>query len=826
MNHRLSQRRSPPSFRPTPIALAIASALVIAPVWQVAHAQTATATTDAGTPATNPNNIVKPSERLDSVYVTARKTQERAQDVPLTLSTVTGQTLENTSSTNIRDIFNLTPGVTATTNGAERNVVITIRAIPDLSGGANDPDVAVFVDGVYQQNRSAISIGLLDLLRVEVIKGPVSALYGRNAFAGVINYVTTPPQNTFEAAAGVTFGDYGLRGTKVSIGGPLAGPELLGRLVFAHEEFAGNYRDAVNGLHAGGYRKNDILGTVTVKPLPQLAITGSFYYGDDFFDVTPASYLTNNCGVRSTAAVSLGQFSQYCGKIDPNQNQVEIAQANQSAGQTGNQRRVYANSLKFAYDLNIADFTTLFGYDKVTDVGYQDFTFHRNGIPFASSNGKIYNAKELFGSNTNDEDGSVELRLSSKQNQPIRGSAGFYYFNSRSTATTLIGVDNSSLPAGVTTLPYFGVPAYQFATPDGSFSQSNFTLTNFTDRVRSPFLSGEVDLLPQLTLLAEGRYTKEDKGYDIVRNAFIPNTVHPYGAAGNGIVDFGFKNYRTSLRYKFTPDAMIYVSLADGTKAGGINQRAAFLDELSFAPETNVTYEFGGKAALLDNRVQVGASLFSVVARNLQVSGPSVHPQNTGTVTTNVGRVKSQGVDFDIAFVPVRGVTLTAGAEYVDPRFSQGVYDFSDAPTCATIASCASRVVTIQTPQGPRSVVSLAGLQAPHTSRVSASFAAQYNGQINDVWTYFARADVRYETKQYQESSGVSYNYIDSKRVVNLNAGIGTDRYKFQAFIKNLTNNETPETVTPNSLLNGGATPYVAYLPQRRTFGLNAQIAY
>ena len=716
--------------------------------------------------------------------------------------------------------------MTATTGGAERNVVITIRGLPDLSGGANDPDVAIFIDGVYQQNRSAISIGLLDLLRVEVIKGPVSALYGRNAFAGVINYVTTPPQNAFEATAGITYGDYGYRATKVSMGGPLGSPEVLGRLVYSHEEMEGTYRDSVNGLHAGGYRKNDILGTITVKPLPRMTINGSFYYGDDFFGVVPGAYLNNNCGAISTAAVSRGQYTQFCGKVDPNQNQVEVAQANQSAGQTGNQRRVYANSLKAAYDLNIADVSTLFGYDKVTSVGYQDFTFHRNGVPFASSNGQIYNAKELFGSNSNDEDGSAEFRLSTKQNQPIRGSLGYYYYNSRSAATTLIGIDNSALPAGVTTNPYFGVPAYQFATADGSFSTSNFTLTNFTDRVRSPFVSGEVDLLPALTLLAEGRYTNEVKGYDIVRNAFIPNTVHPYGAAGNGVADFGFKNYRTSLRYKFTPDAMMYVSLADGTKAGGFNQRAAFLDELSFAPETNVTYEVGAKAALLDNRVQVGASVFSVVARNLQVSGPSVHPQNSGLVTTNVGRVKSQGVDLDLAVVPVRGLTLTAGAEYVDPRFSQGVYDYSDGAVCATLAFCASRVIVVPSPSGNKTVVDLSGLQAPRTSRFTASFSTQYNGQINDQWNYFVRGDVRYESKQYENTTGVQYYYIDSKRVVNLNAGVGTDRYKFQAYVKNLTNNETPEVVSANTLLNGGATPQVAYLPQRRTYGLNAQLSY
>ena len=118
--------------------------------------------------------------------------------------------------------------MTIVSGGAESNVNFTIRGISDLSGGLGDPDVAVFIDGVYQSNRGAISIGLLDLLRVEVIKGPVSALYGRNAYAGVVNYVTTPPQKQLEGTASVTVGNYGKLIAKASIGGALGSTPCSG----------------------------------------------------------------------------------------------------------------------------------------------------------------------------------------------------------------------------------------------------------------------------------------------------------------------------------------------------------------------------------------------------------------------------------------------------------------------------------------------------------------------------------------------------------------------------------------------------------------------
>ena len=806
----------------------------VRPRWAVASGVTlcgalAVSSTFAQEAATAPRPAASAAAAtvLNDVVVTSRRRAERLQDVPLSITAITSKQLEDAGARNLLDIAKLTPGLTVNTSGGEANVNITIRGLADLSGGGNDPNVAVFVDGIYQANRSAISLGLLDLERVEVVKGPVSALYGRNAYAGAINYVTRKPLDTFEASITSGLATSGGFTAKGSIGGPIKEGVLAYRITVGHDESSGTYKDEVNGMSAGGFRKNDGALTLRFTPTRELSFVGSIYYGEDFFGPPAAAYLDNNCGPINKTGVNApvnggaGAYTQYCGELNPSQHPVEVAPIKTSAGQSANNRKVLAETLRAAYDFGPVEASALFGYNHVIDRRYADFTGHRDGIPFVTAPnppGTIVNLRELFGGDSNNSDRSVELRLATNQKQALRGSVGVYYFDASSEATTLIGADGSGLPAGKS-LPA-GSTGSLFLTPDGRASTSNYTLTHFTDRIVSPFGSVEYDILPALTAQGELRHTKEKKSYDIIRNAFIANTDHPYGAAGTGSVDYSFNNYRGSLRYKLAPDAMVYASVANGTKAGGINQRATTVAELAFGPETSKTFEVGSKFSFLERRVQLGVAIYRQTSNNVQISGPSDDPKNTGLVTKNLASTKSTGIDLDFAVVPVHGVTVSGGIGYSDPKITAGSYDFSNAASCLTIASCAGRVTTVQTLQGPRQVVDLNGLQSPLASKVTFALGTQYDGALTSQLNWFGRVDFRYESKRY--TAPIGYNYIGTRKVVNLNAGIIAEKVKFTAYISNLTNNKTPDAASPNGLINGGVTPWVEYLPQQRVYGFLA----
>ena len=709
----------------------------------------------------------------------------------------------------------------------------------------------MFIDGVYQSNRSAISLGILDVERIEVIKGPVSALYGRNAYAGVLNYVTRKPVDYLEASGTVGFGSADQRSIQASVGVPIA-RELSMRLTAGHDKSDGTYEDAVNGLTAGGYRKDDLNFALRFTPTPLLNMVGSLYYGDDFFKNPPLAYMDNNCGL-SRPVFGVVLFQQKCGKLDVTTHPIEVAALNPNTGAAGNRRRVTASTLKMTYDYGFAEASALLGFNKVVQQRFADFTGHRDGIPFLTTPnppGTLYNLKEYFGGDNNNTDYSMEFRLASKLDQPLRWSGGLYWFNANNASSTLIGADGSSLPAGVTLPP--GSTGSLFLTPDGSFSKSNFTLVGGQDRIFSPFGSLEYDVIPSLTGALELRHTREDKSQNILRNAFIANTVNPIYPFGPTYAEYSFSNYRTSLRYKLSPDAMVYLSAADGTKSGGFNQRATFASEVAFNPEKNTTFELGSKASFLERRLQLGAALFHTRAKDVQISGPSDDPTNIGLVTKNLASVKATGLDLDIAAIPVRGLTLSGGLGYVNPKIGSGSYDFGSitnngatttpgttvgGPTpvaasgdCTVIPLCAGRLVQINVPvnntypTGKRYAYDLSGLMAPRASKITATVSAQYDTQLFDTWAGFGRVDFRYESKQY--SAPNNFNYWDARKVVNLSAGLSKDRYRFGAYIRNLNNDKTPDAATPNGLINGSVTPWVAYLPEKRTIGVTASIYY
>ena len=147
---------------------------------------------------------------LEEVVVTARKTSEQLLDVPLAITAFTAEAIESRGISNLDDVAAFTPGLTFSNVLGEFLPAPVIRGVApiDIFGELN---TAIFLDGVYVAGREGINFNQLDLERIEVVKGPQAALYGRNAFSGAINYVTARPSNEFSGKATVTVGNDGKR---------------------------------------------------------------------------------------------------------------------------------------------------------------------------------------------------------------------------------------------------------------------------------------------------------------------------------------------------------------------------------------------------------------------------------------------------------------------------------------------------------------------------------------------------------------------------------------------------------------------------------------
>jgi iron complex outermembrane receptor protein len=247
--------------------------------------------------------------QLEEVIVTARKRVESLQDVPLSITAIGAIEIERMAITSTADVAKLTPGLTFNRGIGGSDLRPDIRGITQLSGRSN---VAILIDGVDQTTDALIGTGagqlvgmsLFDLERIEVVKGPQSALFGRNAFGGAISYVTKRPSEEFEAKVELDVADYGQYRGKVGITGPIT-DSLLYRVNFAHDEAGGYYDHPVSGQPLGESETD----------AASLAI--QWLATDNLSNLTRFDYSDQNDGQSAIAIAPYNKCEQIRGKPNP-----------------------------------------------------------------------------------------------------------------------------------------------------------------------------------------------------------------------------------------------------------------------------------------------------------------------------------------------------------------------------------------------------------------------------------------------------------------------------------------------------------------------------
>jgi iron complex outermembrane receptor protein len=747
------------------------------------------------------------SSELETITVTARKVAEDAQVVPLEVNAVTAANIEASGITDLNGVVQQVPGITLYSSGSEAAQAPVIRGQYDFNYLANtdgSPNVAVFLDGIYLQNPNAISVGIFDIDRVEVIEGPVSALYGRNAFAGAINYVSKVPTDTPEADLSARIGAYGTEQVRANLNGPLIPGMLRAGVAVNYQNSDGPYFDPITDVRAGQIQKQDYKGELDFTPTSALDISAGYYLGHDHFGQDPIVTATPNC--------ALGGGGNICGEYVANP--LQLADIPSASGDSGNNRDVQAAHWKLNYDLGPADVSYLGGYNRVIERAYQDFAGLRYGLTFDLAPGPgTVNAYELFGDDDNTRDTSQEIRITSKQNQPLRWAFGGDYFRSSLLTTTLIGVDDSSVPAGQSICSaanfFFGC---FWNTANGSPSK-NQTVAAIDEKTYSGFVSADYDVIDSFTVGGEYRQTEDKQQMDIRFNSFIgPSVPEPYGPIAPA--SFSYGNYRVYVRYKLTDASMLYASVADGTKNGGFNTQSALKSNQSYGPEKNTTYEGGFKSTLLDHKLQLNADIFHINSSDIQFFFPQGNGINT--VIQNIGGTSNTGFELSALSTPLPGLSLRAAFAYTDPKFTDGTYDSDDAAICALVPTCAPRLVKVTTGTGPTSVVNLSGLQEPGSSQETVNLSLDYTRTLFDDVRGLFHADYRYTAKQYTQITAADLSYTAATNHVNLRAGVSWQNYTLALNVFNLTDDKTPIFANQATELNNFGHEFTAQLPTPR----------
>jgi iron complex outermembrane receptor protein len=467
---------------------------------------------------------------IEEVVVTARNREESLSDVPISVSAYSSEQLSDLGINDVEDLINYTPGVSFDAGGSTATGSIVMRGLsqPGLIG--DETNVAVFVDGVYQSGRAAAFMPFTGLERIEVVRGPQSALYGRNAFAGAINYITKKPSTDFTAGFESEYGNY----DRERLSGFISGPVLPGfgmRFDAVKDDTGSTWEDEVDHFDLGQNKTNAQRFAISYTPFENTSIDLSVTNIE--FEANPEAgfFVEHNALVPAvTSPISTGNPEEYIGNI------TEATPLGAAPGAIGDHMNSDRMHLTFESDFEAFTFTSISGYNKTeyeSITGYDTFSTGALFVPsipgvtdsaiaqfnenpaFAdriTNFGAVYKidatAKELGGQpNDNRKDISQEIRFTSASGSSLPWSAGFMY--AKTELDQWLWNSPTDTPLG-DPLSAFAV-SFSGTGLDANSNPRVLQRSDYETKTKSAFFSVGYDATDKLSFTVEGRQTKEDK---------------------------------------------------------------------------------------------------------------------------------------------------------------------------------------------------------------------------------------------------------------------------------------------------------------------------
>jgi iron complex outermembrane receptor protein len=572
------------------------------------------------------------SQGLEEVIVTAQKRDERLQDVPIAVSAFTSEQLQARGINNVYELGSLAPNVQiSTATGNNTGMQISIRGGVQINPALYwDPTVGIYVDGVYMAKNLGSVFDVLDLERVEVLRGPQGTLYGRNTLAGAVNFVTRRPSGEFRGSATVDFGRFNDRLGKFSIDLPKFG--IVSLAFGARFEQRDGYPKTTAGSSVSELNNRD---QKAARFAANFDFTDTFKaaYRFDFSDIDqkPLHSYLSRANLPFLAPFVTNQ------RLDT----VSID------GPTFERSRVSGHALTLTWILN--DTTTL-----------KSITGHRN----------------LNWSDALDLDGSP---------LPVAHTQRDSTFDNTSQEFQLVGsTDRLNYVAGL----YYYKDNGETSNPQQFF----FGTLNFDSRygygTRAYSAYGQVDykLTEAWTLTGGARYTTEKK--EISRrlgvNFKTGTPFIPLVPAGTTAEDtFSATTPLVTIAYKFSNDVNAYVKYAEGFKSGGFNgefgdvgftpdviQNNINETKTPFQPEKQKSVELGLKSTLAGGRLVVNSAVFQNKTSDMQLS----IFRATGaasSVIRNAGKATTRGFELEAQWRPIEQLRLQASYGYLDGKYDE-----------------------------------------------------------------------------------------------------------------------------------------------------------
>jgi len=732
---------------------------------------------------------------LEEVVVTAQKRPQGLQDVPISISAFTGESLEDAGVQNMESASESVPNFKVSRNAIQDT--ISIRGVnSDLQAGG-DQSVGIFLDGVFRGRGVQSRFTFADMERLEVLRGPQGTLFGKNTAAGALNITSRGPTNEFEAEISAQY-EMEYDGSEISgyVSGPLS-ENVRGRAFFLTREMNEGW---VNNEYydSDDPQSEEWTGRLSLDWDISEDLTAEFKYEHYDFDNEGGPYeITVTSDIPSALApISTGDLAalgliddKINGKanigagVDPLGGYVSEMDEGTSYFHDGDGDEA---AVKLDWHLGAGTLTAILAHSEYGFERYNDADYG----PLAVAN---FFDKEDY------EQDSVEVRFASDTGGAIEYLAGVYYQSAELEA------------AGDT----------QFWAPStlGALGLNGLQRIHYLDQESDTWaVFGQLTwhIADTLRLNVGGRYTDEEKeadqgarlyskvpgteAHEPVPEAELPDVfvgvLNPLIEMGDGAHDNKLKldeddfSPTASLQWDVTDEVMLYASFARGFKGGGFNA-FALLDDPEGAvydPEEVNSYEIGGKMSLLDGAAEINVAIFHMEFDDMQTTQ---FTGNTGFVVGNAAEATSQGFEMDGRWAVTEKLLISGNLGYIDFEFDEYVgagctglqiYNMQQAGLGQTGADCSTLGIN-----------DLSGRTNQDVPEWTATLAAQYTQPIGDNYDLRLLVDMNYSDEYYATADLDENTVQDSFTKYNASLIFGPvdGQWDLSVITRNLTDEET-----------------------------------
>ena len=679
-------------------------------------------------PAAPPDN-----GKIETITVTASKRPQLLQKTPIAVSVLGGGALEERQLNNMATISTAVPTVNFRTNASNKDSSLFIRGVGTISTSPGvEPTVSMVLDGVVTARPGQATLDLVEVDRIEILRGPQGTVFGKNASAGVISIITRAPGK--EPAAYVDLGWFQGSERRVRLGasGELMANTVRGSIALMDANYGGNVTNVFDGSKVNGYDRQGVRGRLDITPGSATTIV-LIADRSKATDTTPTGVPVSTT-VRTyptNAATNNPLFAAALAPVVPGPENRQINADLKTRVQDTNG----GVSAQLDHRLAAHQITGLLARRTWQNTQYQDL----DRLPQPYRNGGFHKSDDR--GQLDFTQTSAELRVASTTPQFADYVAGVFHFEGKNDETYRRDVIRcaastaAALPSGL--------------IPCSAGSQTaDFGVANYGVRSKSTAIFGETTLnfSPTHRAIAGARYTQDELSYYHERTASatgVPGVAATRARVTGSTTEKAFSG-RFGPQFDIDANAMVYATYSRGYKGPAYNVffNMSPTQDNVLAPETSNSYELGLKSELMERRVRLNVAAFLTDYDGYQANVPDLLNGVIVTRLINAGKVQTKGVEVDLTARLTPAFTVNAGLAHILAR----VKSFTCPPGAA--ASC-----DINGKPLPFSPDWKANVRAKYTQGIGGGMTLEYGADYS--WQSKVVFDLQQQPDSFQKSYGI-----------------------------------------------------------------------